>query len=146
MNPFCEIEVIKTDLVGQIFSQASQNNRTISAVVHGFDGSWPDSIKLNNEVRQAGDSAFYSVSSSGLYGFAFADLGPSFSYQYTVKASSETAAETTTTTVPTPLTKTITDSETLEAFLSHFMDEGHKLTWRLRGRQPGKLLMAAIMA
>ena len=76
MNPFCEIEVIKTDLVGQIFSQASQNNRTISAVVHGFDGSWPDSIKLNNEVRQAGDSAFYSVSSSGLYGFAFADLGP----------------------------------------------------------------------
>lgn len=48
MNPFCEIETIEPGAqMQQIFSRASEKNRTISAVVHGFNGQWPPAIKLN---------------------------------------------------------------------------------------------------
>ena len=55
MNPFCEIETIELGVgIEQIFSRAEGKSRTISAVVHGFDGgssasasSWPAALKLN---------------------------------------------------------------------------------------------------
>lgn len=71
-------------------------------------------------MRQCGSAAFYSVSSSGLYGFAFADLSPSFSYQYTVKSASGSEAQGE---PAEPQTKTITESQSLEAFLESFSDE-----------------------
>lgn len=100
----------------------------ISAVVHGFDGAeaWATAAKLNAQVRQHGSSktAFYSVSSHGLYGFAFADLGPSFTYSHTVKGDGEDKQ----------LSKTITESQSLEDFLTNFADTSNKLCWKRRGR------------
>ena len=111
--------------MAQIFSLASSKNRTISAVVHGFDGlsSWDEAIKLNLKVRKSGSAAFYSVSSHGLYGFAFADLGSSFVYQYTQKSvTASTGNEESNANEPSHQTKTITDSLSLEAFMQNLKD------------------------
>ena len=63
-------------------------------MIQGFD-TWASVARLNAEVRKAEGStaAFYTVSSSGLYGFAFADLGPNFSYQYTIKNNDTTVEQ-----------------------------------------------------
>ena len=84
--------------------------------MHGFDGesSWKKAIKLNSDVRSCGTAAFYSVSSHGLYGFAFADLGSSFAYQFTQKSVAPSAgSEGANASESSHQTKTITDSLSL---------------------------------
>ena len=97
--------------------------------------------------QQRGIAAFYSVSSHGLYGFAFADLGPSFTYQYAQKSTTTSATAGTDEAAPAGhQTRTISDSQSLEAFLASFADQNQKLTWKRRGRQTGKLLFSAFLA
>lgn len=84
MNPFVEIEFVAEQTpLATLAEKAKAKGRHVCAVIQGFS-TWAEAAKLNTEVRLIG-AVFYSVSSSGLYGFAFADLGPVFSYQYTLK-------------------------------------------------------------
>lgn len=101
-------------------------------MIHGFD-SWENTAKLNAEVRTKSSTTFYSVSSSGLYGFAFVDLGERFTYQYAVKDSSA-AAEGAANSEQRMETGTLTDSLPLQAFLDRFENREEKLTWRRRGK------------
>ena len=114
MNPFVELEFHSSPTtLAELLSLAATKGRSISAVIQGFD-TWENAIELNRQVRASESSlAFYSVNSSGLYGFAYADLGSSLTYQYTVKGpdtdpnnSMETA--------------TVVDSQSLQDFLTVF--------------------------
>ena len=147
MNPFVEIEFLEeTETpIAHVFAEATKKQRKISAVIHGF-AEWESSAKLNAEVRNDGnDAAFYAVSSSGLYGFAFADLGASFSYEFAVKDGSA-GQENRGPDQQKMESKTLTDSLSLQTFLDVFEDRSRKLAWRRRGKQPGKMLFAAFMA
>jgi len=114
MNPFVQIEFLadssSPQTIEALAERAKALNRHVSVIVEGFS-TWASAAKLNAEVRAIG-AVFYSVSSAGLYGFAFADLGPSLSYQYTVKDVKTSDAS--------MQAATVADSLTLEASLASF--------------------------
>ena len=140
MNPFVELEFKDTEMTFEAIGDIARGEgRIISAVIHGFD-TWANAQRLNAEARSI-SAAFYSVSSSGLYGFAYADLGPNFSYQCTIKDQGQQASEA----GPSMETHTVSDSLTLDATLTQFEDTNAKLTWNRRRKQPCKMLLAAFL-
>lgn len=92
--------------------------------------------KLNEQVRTLtnGATTFYCVNSSGLYGFAFADLGLNFEYQH---ASSDPEKK------DQMLIERITDSVSLNDFFVTLLDQSKTLTWKKRARNSTKMLLSA---
>jgi len=75
MNPFAKIEF--TDNFASVESLnkfVADNSNSFSAIVSGFR-SWEEACMLNAVARERG-LPFYCLKSSGLFAFAYADLGP----------------------------------------------------------------------
>lgn len=84
MNPFVKIEFDPASTVESELLSADAGK--LSAVVYGH-ATWQEAVTINKMTRQIKQAregvatpAFYSVCSSGLYGFCFADVGPSLSF------------------------------------------------------------------
>ena len=134
MNPFVKIE-FEDDVESCL--KKSRDGFFISAVICGFK-NWDSARKLNEQVRTLtnGTTAFYCVNSSGLYGFALADLGLNFEYQY---ASSDPDKK------DQMLNEKITDSVTMTEFFDTVLDQSKPLGWKKRARNSTKMLLSAFV-
>ena len=143
MNTFVKIEFDESknevSLEDQVEKCLEKSDRDlfVSVVICGFK-SWESARKLNDQVRTLtnGTTAFYCVNSSGLYGFAFADLGSNFEYQH---ASSDPEKK------DQMLIERISDSVSMEQFFIAFLDESKPLTWKKRARNSTKMLFSAFI-
>ena len=141
MNPFVKIEFAAdqsaVDLEQQVERSLKQSEEGpfISVVICGFK-TWDLARKLNEQVRTLtnGATAFYCVNSSGMYGFAFADLGLNFEYQH---ANSDPGKK------DQMLIERIADSATLTDFFATLLDQSKPLAWKKRARNSTKMLLSA---
>jgi molybdopterin/thiamine biosynthesis adenylyltransferase len=116
MNPFASVMESQDE---ESFSTLLSSN-TFSAVVCGFN-TFKEAIKVNKACRGT-DTPFYTLNSSGLYGFFYIDLGSSFKFSYTKKATE------------TEKTEIITESKTVERYLEPFSEAqiSEPLSWNKR--------------
>lgn len=81
MNPFSKIEFAEDyPTIESLEQLLAQNEGKYSAVVCSFQ-NWEDACTLNDLSRKYG-LPFYALKSSGLYAFAFADIGPQLTFTH----------------------------------------------------------------